>query len=31
MKLDMIVKLVSIVCDVFKVYLAYLNSQNKRK
>ena len=31
MKLDMIVKLVSIVCDVFKAYLAYLNSQNKRK
>ena len=31
MKLDIIVKLVSIVCDVFKAYLAYLNSQNKRK
>ena len=30
MKLDMIVKLVSIVCDVFKAYLAYLNFKKRK-
>ena len=31
MELDVIVKLISIVCDVFKAYLAYLNFNNKQK
>ena len=31
MELDVIVKLISIVCDVFKAYLAYLNFKNKQK
>ena len=31
MDLDILVKLVSIACDVFKAYLAYLNAKNKQK
>ena len=31
MELDVIVKLISIVCDVFKSYLDYLNFKNKQK
>ena len=31
MELDVIVNLISIVCDVFKAYLAYLNFKNKQK
>jgi hypothetical protein len=31
MELHVIVKLISIVCDVFKAYLAYSNFKNKQK